>query len=269
MLTPSRTRQLIRLKPTFPRQYLTRRASCSISPVGGLPNNIKISKIGNTPDHLMVTDFLLHNFYRHEPIGINIEKEVSDWLPKYIEANFSRSIPISAKAIDESTGKVVGISVAVVIDPKQPKLPMMMDFLEPASQPIMHQIRVFLDEIDEGLNAAELLGIKSLTTDRDPRILDNLLVSVDKKYWNKSIGTELIRKNVEYAKKDKECLAAKVVVTSEYSYKAYLKVGYQMVREFQYAKYTNPDGVKIFVGKEPQLGINLQSRVMIKDLSSV
>lgn len=155
---------------------------------------------------------------------------MSDWLPKYIEANFSRSIPISAKAIDESTGKVVGISVAVVIDPKQPKLPMMMDFLEPASQPIMHQIRVFLDEIDEGLgqlslhkgahcryskyltglNAAELLGIKSLTTDRDPRILDNLLVSVDKKYWNKSIGTELIRKNVEYAKKDKECLAAKV-----------------------------------------------------------
>ncbi len=59
------------------------------------------------------------------------------------------------------------------------------------------------------------------------------------------------------------------ITTSESSYKAYLKVGYQVIREFQLVKYKNPvSGVKIFEGRAKELGENLTSRFMIKDMSS-
>ncbi len=57
---------------------------------------------------------------------------------------------MSSQAIDESTGKVVGMSVAVIFDPKKGKGPSMVDYLDPNTHPVYHQIRVFIEEIEEG-----------------------------------------------------------------------------------------------------------------------
>lgn len=167
---------------------------------------------------------------------MNVEREVRSWLPKYIEKNFAHSRPVSSQAIDQTTGKVVGVNVAIIVDPKQPRPPMIVDFLDPEIQPVQHQIAVFLDEIEEGvvyklstqlspkslsplildlwlgLDAAEMLGLKGITSDIDPRFLNNLMLSVHKDYWSRGIATELVRKSVELAKKDKDCLVAKVSI---------------------------------------------------------
>jgi hypothetical protein len=101
-----------------------------------------------------MADFLLANFFPYEPMGValglKVQNELHKWFHKYIKTNLALSPPVSSKAINTSTGELVGVNFASIFDPMQPKPPGLLDFIDPLKSPNMFRIGKFLDGIEEG-----------------------------------------------------------------------------------------------------------------------
>jgi len=212
-----------------------------------------------------VADFMINNFFVQEPMGLALgltKAEVERWYLPFLSTmlDYSLPTPVSYIAVDsEEGGKIVGAIISMVLDPAKDPPPSMKTFLDPQKEPIKIQIAQLLEDIEDGVDVH--LAMKQPPSSK---ILACLFLSVSAAYGGKGIAKQLVTHSEGRVGDVEGLTIAMTDTTSAFSYKAFLSLGYSLVRELEYLSYRDPKGDYIFKGREEQLGIHTHARVVAK-----
>jgi len=212
-----------------------------------------------------VADFMINNFFVQEPMGLALgltKAEVERWYLPFLSTmlDYSLPTPVSYIAVDsDADGKIVGAIISMVLDPAKEPPPSMKTFLDPQKEPIKIQIAQLLEDIEEGVDVHG-----ALKQPPSSKILACLFLSVSPEYGGRGIAKQLVGHSEGRVGDVEGLTIAMTDTTSAFSYKAFLSLGYSLVRELEYLSYRDPQGNFIFKGREDQLGTHTHARVVAK-----
>ncbi|OXA55979.1 hypothetical protein Fcan01_09596 [Folsomia candida] len=198
--------------------------------------------------YIAVADFLVNDFFVNEPFGLALGltlDQVRRWFADFLSHILDTSDPVSYVALDSNKDdKIVGAIINLIADPEKEGPRSMKTFLDPDKEPIKIQIATFLEDLEDGLDIYAAMGQPSSS-----KIHACLFLSVADGYGGQGIAKELVANGERAAKAITGVTIAMTDVTSAYSYKVYLKLGYKMIKEVEYMSYQGHDGVYIFKGE--------------------
>jgi len=215
----------------------------------------------------IIAKHLLECFFVHEPFGLALGltiDQVAPWFPKFLDEVLHYYEPVSFVAKDSDTNEVVGVAINIImqLENRTPP-PSMKDFISKEKQPVKWQIATFLEDLEEGVDVEKALN---MDLSKSHKTLVCLFLSVLPEYGGKGIAKTLVRESEQEAKQLGGVPIAMVDVTSQFSYLAVKKLGYDCIKEVEYMSYKDPDGIPIFKGREKLLGVHTHARVMAKKL---
>ncbi|ODN05857.1 Dopamine N-acetyltransferase [Orchesella cincta] len=218
-------------------------------------------------DAPVIAEHMLENFYKFEPFGLALgltNAEVETWFPKFLDEVLNYYEPVSFMAKDTETNEIVGVAINIIMDlANRSPPPSMKPYLNKEKQPVKWQIVTFLEDLEEGVDAIKFLNMDASKTNK---MFGCLFLSVSAKYGGKGIAKTLIRESEAEAKQLEGVTIATTDTTSQFSYLAFQKLGYESIKEVKYLSYKDHEGIPIFEGRDKLLGVHTSARVVAKKL---
>ncbi len=179
--------------------------------------------------------FLYDHYLVQEPTGKAVYgstvPERNTGLDKYLLT--SLQLNLSLCAIDEESNKIIGIILCYIADINDPDhVKTYEDYIRDGFTPQLATLFM----IDGTLNLKQLLDEHKQT-----KLFYMFIIGVDGYYCKRGIGTELVKRSMDYAATKHGYSMFAVLCTSYYTQKLYEKLGYQRIKEMKYEDYMFKD----------------------------